>query len=556
MLLLGVYCNGFQCTRDPLTGESRCFIPADLKMCQDFAIYTACLTEVSVAQQELLVAERMKKIQKLYGVLPEICTQSILEFQCAVVFPACELEEKAELVCASECDVVKTACNDSLSDDAYEVICERGYLEDEETCFLLGYAGASYYLWAIGLSLAVGFSFFNSIALNLQKLSLNRHGEDVMVLKQPLWVMGFLLLLTGSIMDFVAFGLAPASLLAPLAALSLVWNMLSAPCFLNERLDLYQILSTLVIFAGAVVTVVFSSHTSPLYTLEGLKALYLRKAMIIYSAVFPTLAAAHVITIELIEMQPKERRQYGTLKRLHMIGYAGTAGLVGGQSIIFAKSTMEILKAAYNGVQGLGSSGETYLIVSAMLFCLLIQITYLNGALKEYDSLSVVPIYQAYWIVSGVVGGLVYFDEIQTFTDIQLGIFCLGIIITMTGVALLARRKSPKRTFDRMVERYDNEDPFQEELLVDKHNMMNHYAFDDFVQMTPRNSTADILVGMGVQPRKVERILGTPNRGTPLRRKELMLADMGVHPDIASKILARRASIDTDNLDQIVEEDN
>ena len=40
-----------------------------------------------------------------------------------------------------------------------------------------------------------------------------------------LWNVGFTLIIVGSILDFVAFGLAPQSLLAPLGALTLVWNM-------------------------------------------------------------------------------------------------------------------------------------------------------------------------------------------------------------------------------------------------------------------------------------------------------------------------------------------
>ena len=53
-----------------------------------------------------------------------------------------------------------------------------------------------------------------------QKLSLNRNPATP-ALRQPLWVFGFVLLIIGTLLDFVAFGLAPQSLLAPLAALTL-----------------------------------------------------------------------------------------------------------------------------------------------------------------------------------------------------------------------------------------------------------------------------------------------------------------------------------------------
>ena len=76
-------------------------------------------------------------------------------------------------------------------------------------------------------------TLYASVGINLQKkalkqneLSANEHEQGPLpVYRLPLWVIGFVLIVAGSILDFVAFGLAPQSLLAPLAALTLVWNM-------------------------------------------------------------------------------------------------------------------------------------------------------------------------------------------------------------------------------------------------------------------------------------------------------------------------------------------
>ena len=62
----------------------------------------------------------------------------------------------------------------------------------------------------------------------MQKYSINRDdetGEPRPVYQQPLWVLGFGLVFGGSLVDFVAFGLAPQSLLAPLAGLALVCEL-------------------------------------------------------------------------------------------------------------------------------------------------------------------------------------------------------------------------------------------------------------------------------------------------------------------------------------------
>lgn len=418
--LLGAH--GFDC------GSGKCSAPEGLVLCGDVVMYGACLTAPSWAEQEAEVAARMQTLHDVYPLAinsTEDCADAVRRFQCAAVFSRCDPESDdgaTELVCETECAIVRDACEYeapgergvglgakddapeqsavvsallTLDDQALSVVCDTGTLKGEPTCFELG-GSAEYYQWAIGLALAVTFSFMNSVALNLQKLSLNRHLPETPVLAQPLWVVGFLLLLLGSIMDFVALGLAPASLLAPLAALSLVFNMAAAPCFLGEKLQKSQIIATMVIFSGAVLTVVFSSHESAAYTLQDLKALYLRPAMVVYTVVVPTFIMLNMAAIEVVEALPEERRQKGWLRRVHLIAYAGAAGTVGGQAIIFGKATIELFKSAFAGEPGLGKMAETYFIVFGLVLCMILQITYLNGGLMHHDSLSMVPLYQAF----------------------------------------------------------------------------------------------------------------------------------------------------------------
>lgn len=114
---------------------------------------------------------------------------------------------------------------------------------------------------------------------------------------------------------------------------------------------------------------------------------------------------------------------------------------MGGQSVLFAKSCAEMLKAAFNGDNACFLRFEGYLITFALVACLLCQIHFLNRGLSYYDALSIVPVYQAYWIISGVLGGVIYFQEIRAFSVEQACVFVLGIATTIFGVVLLSRRK-------------------------------------------------------------------------------------------------------------------
>lgn len=67
-------------------------------------------------------------------------------------------------------------------------------------------------MWLAGFVISVVFSFLAALGINLQKHSMHLDevaGSDRPAMRQPMWVTGFVLILLGSILDFVAFGLAP-----------------------------------------------------------------------------------------------------------------------------------------------------------------------------------------------------------------------------------------------------------------------------------------------------------------------------------------------------------
>ena len=72
---------------------------------------------------------------------------------------------------------------------------------------------------------------------------------------------------------------------------------------------------------------------------------------------------------------------------------------------------------------------------------MLLQVRYLNEALRRFDILLIVPVYQTFWILSGTVAGLIYFKEyLQISHSVQrTSLFFTGVVLALFGVALLAR---------------------------------------------------------------------------------------------------------------------
>jgi hypothetical protein len=298
------------------------------------------------------------------------CVLLMTELQCLIEFPPCEIGHEATSLCPSDCDEVQNVCGDlvaanfcdQLRQETYGVIVERkdrALLPEDEKCVPLGYQGPEVGLWAVGFAIAVIFSMLSTIGLNMQKKSIVRNArsnEPIAVWRQPLWLCGFSMIVSGSLLDFVAFGMAPQTLLAPLSALSLVWNLVAAPMYNGETVTKRNLVATGIIFMGVISVVVFSAHATPSYTLKDLINLWKQPISVVYVVMVTTSLLSMYTVIQIIEGEKDtvciSKKQAKSMQRgmVHVVAYGALAGTFGGQSILLAKSTIEMIKSAlFNG---------------------------------------------------------------------------------------------------------------------------------------------------------------------------------------------------------------
>lgn len=74
-------------------------------------------------------------------------------------------------------------------------------------------------------------------------------------------------------------------------------------------------------------------------------------------------------------------------------------GVCGGNTFLCAKTVAELIKAQARGEEGIFSFAAL-LIVSGLVVNLLMQVRFLNEALRRFDILLIVPVYQTFWILS------------------------------------------------------------------------------------------------------------------------------------------------------------
>ncbi|KAF0683504.1 Aste57867_24456 [Aphanomyces stellatus] len=360
------------------------------------------------------------------------CHVIMRRIQCALHFPVCEIGSDYNRLCQKSCrDAVKNRCPALIGFCDTEPASE---FEVGAKCFNVDYKGPAVGMWVAGFSISLVFSILNSFGINLQKYSLSQHANtNKTSFQQPLWVLGMVFVIMGSILDFVAFGMAPQTLLAPLAALSLVWNMFIAPFFHKEKVTRRNLVATAIIFVGVTITVIFAGHSTPTYDLEDLILLYQTPVMYAYIICVTLFLITMFLATRYIETNHVYEDGF-----FHIVCYGGIAGTFGGQSVLLAKSTVELLKSAIWGDGAYAFKHvTTYVIIAGLVTCLLCQISFLNGGLKRFDALVVIPVYQSFWILMSVLGGIMYFEEYVSMTSMEKYMFTAGGIVTISGIIYL-----------------------------------------------------------------------------------------------------------------------
>lgn len=282
--------------------------------------------------------------------------------------------------------------------------------------------------WLFGVFLSIIASILSNLGVNLQKLSMMRESRDKAASKkrlfytQPMWQMGLLTVVIGSVGDFVALGFAPQSLMTPVGGFTLVCNAVFAHYFLSEKLTFRDKIGTMNIILGIIVLAVFGAKSNTSYTVEELLHMYQQSAFIVY-VVLTTITVCSLYWLYLkchrIEKEfGKGHAKYQKLKKFHPLTCSALSGCLGAQSILCAKSVAEMFKESVAGNMQFDKV-SAWLIVFAMIFFIFSQIHWLARGLESFDAVYIVPVFQCFFISVAVIGGAVYFREFDDMPDMQ-----------------------------------------------------------------------------------------------------------------------------------------
>jgi hypothetical protein len=123
------------------------------------------------------------------------------------------------------------------------------------------------------------------------------------------------------------------------------------------------------------------------------------------------------------------------------VSLAYIAAVTCGWMNLTAKSVMAMLVETMEG-ENQFDRFEIYLLLIGLVVALVLTLKSLSVMMSMFDAVVIVPIYQSLLIIMLICVGIFYFGEFEGISNLNLGIFVMGVCISLIGVVLLTQNKA------------------------------------------------------------------------------------------------------------------
>lgn len=271
-------------------------------------------------------------------------------------------------------------------------------------------------------------SFRNDDA-SLVDSSFGRPETGLAFLWNPTWWMGTFLMAAGEVGNFAAFAFAPASLVAPLGAWSVVLSAILAHLFLGESISNGNLIGIALCVAGAFLIGTSGPDVSIVEASLDADAVFKLLTRLPF-AIFLFLVL--ISTISLIYVSHRTM-----LGRRYIFVYVGVSSLLGAVTVVCAKALSTFLRMTIEGNSQFGN--WLPFALGIILGCaILAQLRYLNLAMAQFGNAQVIPVYYVLFTTCAMTSGVIMYREFEELTVRNLPFF-IGICSTMTGVFFVSK---------------------------------------------------------------------------------------------------------------------
>ncbi|KAG5674704.1 hypothetical protein PVAND_004656 [Polypedilum vanderplanki] len=285
----------------------------------------------------------------------------------------------------------------------------------------------------VGLLLAISSSFFIGASFIIKKKGLlrlarigKRAGQGGFgYLKDIVWWFGLLSMGLGEVLNFTAYMFAPASLVTPLGALSVIITAILASKFLNERLNLLGKIGCFLCIIGSTIIVIHSPKEAEITDLNLLIDMAADPSFITYVIVILVLASFIAFYLG-----PR-------IGNKNVVVYVLLCSSIGSLTVMSCKALGLAIKETLSGRNNDFGMGLPYILVIITALFIAVQMNYLNKALDIFSTTIVTPIYYVIFTTLVIAASTILFKEWKNMDASNIvGDIC-GFLVVICAVFLL-----------------------------------------------------------------------------------------------------------------------
>ncbi|KAM3563278.1 hypothetical protein MY1884_001323 [Beauveria asiatica] len=278
---------------------------------------------------------------------------------------------------------------------------------------------------AISSALAIGTSFVITKKGLIQAGELHGfEGDGYVYLRNPLWWAGIATLGIGEVCNFAAYAFAPAILVTPLGALSVLIGAVLGSYFLKEELGILGKLGSAICLIGAVVIVLHAPPDEEIETIDQILHYAVQPGFLLYAIAVVAFAIFMIYRVAPV---------HGKKNALIYLSICSTVGSI---SVMSAKAFGIALKLTFAGSNQF-SHPSTYVFMILTALCIVTQMNYFNKALACFPSNIVNPLYYVTFTTATLCASFILFSGFNTTDPVNTVSLLCGFLIIFTGVYLL-----------------------------------------------------------------------------------------------------------------------
>lgn len=258
-----------------------------------------------------------------------------------------------------------------------------------------------------GIILALSSSFFIGASFIIKKKGLIRAraagaggsaaGGGHAYLRESMWWIGLVTMILGEIANFAAYAYAPAILVTPLGALSVIISAILASLLLKERLLVLGKVGCALCIVGSTVIVLNAPAEEDINSVDQMiEQMTTNIAFQLYCFfvfVFSVILVYYVV--------PR-------IGETNILVYVTICSVVGSISVIACKGLGIAIKLSLAGNNQMRNSG-TWIFALLVAVSIVTQMNYLNKALDTFNTAIVTPIYYVIFTTATIVASAILF---------------------------------------------------------------------------------------------------------------------------------------------------